>query len=285
MRLIGLVALLALGLGLAGRAGGAGPPAQLFVTAYDTRPGAVAETEVDLRLAGPTSVVSVDVPAGYGLDGSAPSGTVVGTVTTCAAGGARATATLLTAEPGTHAAVWSGGTSSVLVDPVAGGGYRLALGLPAGTVDVDLDLDGALTNPPLTGPATWRALVTRTDGSRAEARSVVGIPQTLGLRASFVGRLILRGRLRSGGRPRPRVDVHFAVATRPDLSDARDVGSARTRADGSYALTRPFPRGRVARPLTVIAYVNFYAAGCAGCAAQSTAPPPAELVSLTIPGR
>ena len=140
--------------------------------------------------------------------------------------GASSTARLLTAEPGTHASVWVGGPLRVLVDAVPGGGFQLTFGPPAGTVDVDLDLDGVLTNPPGPGQATWRAVVT-TGAGTVEARSVVGIPQTLGFRARFAGRLVLRGRLLSARAPRHGVDVHFAIATNDDLSEARDLGTAR----------------------------------------------------------
>jgi hypothetical protein len=136
--------------------------------------------------------------------------------------------------------------------------------------------------------ATWRAFVSTGNGT-VETRSVVGIPQTLGFRARFAGRAVLRGRLVSAGAPRRGVTVHFALATKPDLGDARDLGVARTRADGTYALALPFTRTRVRQHLTLIAYVNFYDGPCtapaAGCTAQSTAPPPAELASLTIPAR
>ena len=276
-----LIVLLA-ALVLAARAGGAEPPAQLFVMAYDTTPGAVAETDIDLVLAAPASAVSVVVPAGYRRDAAAPAGAAVGTAILRTAPGRAATVTLRADEPGTHAAVWVGGLLTVLVDAVSGGGLQLTFGPPVGAVNVDLDLDGVLTNPPAPGHATWCAVVT-TGGGTVEARSVVGIPQTLGFRARFAGRLVLFGRLLSAGAPRRAVDVHFAIATNDDLSDARDLGTVPTRADGTYSLTRSVPRHRTAQRLTLIAYVNFYVGPCPGCAVQSTTPPPAELVSLTVP--
>ena len=172
----------------------------------------------------------------------------------------------------------------MLVDAVPGGGFQLTFGPPAGTVDVDLDLDGVLTNPPGPGQATWRAVVT-TGAGTVEARSVVGIPQTLGFRARFAGRLVLRGRLLSARAARHGVDVHFAIATNDDLSEARDLGTAETHADGTYSLTRSFPRKRTPQHVTLIAYVNFYVGPCRGCVVQSTTPPPAEFVSLTVPKR
>jgi hypothetical protein len=148
-----------------------------------------------------------------------------------------------------------------------------------------------LINPAVPGEATWRASVT-TGGTTVETRSVVGIPQTLGLRAAYLvrtSRLALRGRVVSAGRPRRGVTVRFALATTADLSNPRELGAARTRADGTYALTLPVARRRARQRLTLIAYVNFYAGPCtepaAGCVAQSIAPPPAELASLTIPER
>jgi hypothetical protein len=280
MLLIVLVAALV----FAARGGGAEPPAQLFVMAYDTTPGAVAETDVDLLLAAPASAVSVVVPAGYRFDATAPAGKVVGTAILRTATGASTTATLRADEPGMHAAVWAGGPLTVLVDAVSGGGFKLAFTPPAGTVDIDVDFDGLLTNPPGPGRVTWRALVT-TGAGTVEARSAVGIPQTLGFSARFAGRLVLRGRLLSAGAPRRGVDVHLAIATNDDLSDARDVATARTRADGTYSFTRSFPRKPTAQRVTLIAYANFYVGACPGCVVQSTAPPPAAVVSLTVPKR
>ncbi len=294
MRSLLLVTMLALALP-AGAAPAGAPPAQLFVFAYDTAPGATAETDVDLSLNGAAGVVTEEVPAGYRLDLSAAPGTVVGSAIVRAP--EPVSASLLAADPasfaadgcavGRHAAVWTAGALTVFVDPIDGA-YRLTFCPPGQAVDVDLDLEGVLTNPIAPGLTTWRAFVSTGDHT-VETRSVVGIPQTLGFRARFAGRLVLRGRLVSAGAPRRGVTVHFAIATRADMSDARDLGAARTRADGTYALALPFARTRVRQHLTLIAYVNFYAGPCAvpaaGCTAQSTAPPPAELASLTIPAR
>lgn len=273
MRLVVLVAALV----LAGPAGGAEPSVQLFVQAYDTRPGADAETDVDLVLSGAGRVVTVDVPAGYRLDVATPPGTVVGSAIVRAP--QPVSARLVASSPGIHAAVWTAGTLTVAIDLV-GGAHRLTLDPPTGAEEVDLDLLGVLRNPAAPGLATWRAAA-----GAVEARSTVGIPQSLGFRPAYADRLLLSGRLRSAGKPRRGVNVHFAVATNDDLSDVRDFGTARTRADGTYSLARPFRRVRTAQHLTLIAYVNFYTARCDGCAAESTAPPPAELVSLTIPPR
>ncbi len=91
--------------------------------------------------------------------------------------------------------------------------------------------------------------------------------------------------------PRAQVNVHVAAATRADLSDAQDLGVARTRADGSYSLRKTVARKRTKQRLILIAYVNFYVGDCSdppllpgGCAEQSIAPPPAQLTTLTIPG-
>ena len=265
----------------------------MFVLAYDTAPGAASETDVDLSLNGSAGVVTEEVPAGYRLDLSASPGTVVGSAIVRAP--APVSASLLAADPtsfvangcaaGLHAAVWTAGALTVYVDLI-GGAHRLTFCPPDRTVDVDLDLEGVLTNPNPAGMASWRAFVT-SGQSTVETRSVVGIPQTLGFRATFAGRLVLRGRLVSAGGPRRGVTVHFALATRPDLGDARDLGAARTRGDGTYALALPFARTRVRQHLTLIAYVNFYDGPCAvpaaDCTAQSTAPPPAELASLHDP--
>lgn len=293
-----LVLLTALVLALAAGGRSATPPAELFVLAYDTAPGATAETDIDLSLNTAAGVVTEDVPAGYRLDLSAPPGAVVGSAIVRAP--EPVSASLLAADPasfaadgcssGRHAAVWTAGLLTVFVDPVDGTN-RLTFCPPAHTVDVELDLEGVLTNPAVSGEATWRAFVT-TGQTRFETRSVVGIPQRLGLRAAYLmrtSRLALRGRVVSAGTPRRGVTIRFALATRADLSDTRNLGAARTRADGSYALTLPFARMRARQHLTLIAYVNFYAGPCAkpsaGCGAQSIAPPPAEVVSLTVPGR
>ena len=273
MRIVVLLAALV----LAAPAGGSEPPVQLFVQAFDTRPGAVAETDVDLVLSGGGGAVTIDVPAGYRLDVAARPGTVVGSATLRAP--RPASARLVAAAASGHAAIWTAGSLMVLVDRVADE-YRLAFTPPAGAEEIDLDLLGVLTNPAAPELVTWRAVV-----GGIEARSVVGIPQTLGFRAGYEGGLRLHGRLRSAGKPRRGVIVHFAVATSPDLSDARDVGAARTQVDGTYSLTHSFPRVRAAQHLTLIAYVNFYAGSCDRCVPQSTAPPPADVVSLTIPPR
>lgn len=296
MRSLVLLAALVLAVPAAGRS--ATPPAELFVLAYDTAPGATAETDVDLSLNVAADVVTETVPAGYRLDLSDSPGTVVGSAIVRAP--EPVSASLLAADPasfaangcavGRHSAVWTAGALTVFVDPM-GNTYRLTFCPPEQTVDVDLDLQGVLNNPAVPGTTTWRAFVTA-GRNTIETRSAVCIPQTLGLRAAYLARtsrLALRGRLLSAGTPRRGVTVRFALATRADLRDARDFGAARTRADGTYALTLPFARTRVRQRLTLIAYVNFYAGACAepsaGCVAQSIAPPPAELVSLTIPGR
>lgn len=285
--LAGLVLVLPAGGGSA-----ATPPAGLFVLAYDTTPGAVAETDVDLALNTAAGSVSEFVPAGYALDLGAAPGTVVGSATV--RGPDPFADTLLVVDPaafvdescaeGAHAAVWTAGPLTVFVDP-ADVGYRLTFCPPDGTADVDLDLRALLTNPATPGSAVWRAVVATGDGS-IETRSVVAFPQTLDFRASVLAGpswLVLHGRLLSAGKARAAVTVHFAVATRADLGDARDLGAARTRTDGSYALRRPYPRTLANRRLTLIAYVNFYVQPCSNCAGQTLAPPPAELVSVTVP--
>jgi hypothetical protein len=286
-----LLAALVLALPAGGRSATA-PPAELFVFAYDTTPGAVAETDVDLSLNATAGSVSEYIPAGYGLDLDAAPGAVVGSATVH--GPEPFSDSLLAADPaafteescaeGIHAAVWTAGPLTVFVDP-ADDGYQLTFCPLDEAADVDLDLRGVLTNPAVPGLAVWRAVVAAGDSS-IEARSVVAFPQTLGFRASVAARpsrIALRGRLLSAGKARAGINVRFAIATRADLSDARDLGAARTRADGSYTLTRPLPHTRVKRRLTLIAYVNFYVQPCADCAGQTIAPPPAELVSVTVP--
>jgi hypothetical protein len=329
MRLfLALLAALALA-GPAGSRATAEPPAELFVFPFDTTPGAAAETDVDLSLPDSSGLaiaaVTEYVPAGYTVALDRPPGTSVGTATLFVAGQLDpVSAGLFTADPtqlatdscapGLHAGVWTAtldsGPLTIFVDPTSGdesarGAYRLVYCLPAPEasriVDVDLDLHGVLTNAAAGGLLTWRAVVTPygpgtvtplTD-SAFEVRSIVGLPQILGFRPGFAPRtnaLMLRGRLVSVGAPRRGINIHFAVATRADLTDAQDLGVARTRADGTYSLQRAFARKRAKQQLILIAYVNFYVGACSdpplapgGCAEQSIAPPPARFVTLTIP--
>ncbi len=320
--LLALVAALFLA-GPAGSRATADPPAELFVFPFDTTPGLAAETDVDLSLPGSSNLaiasVTEYVPTGYTVALDRPPGTSVGSATVFVAGRREpVSAGLFTADPaqftddscapGLHAGVWTATLDSapltIFVDPTSGdetarGAYRLVYCLPAPgasrVVDVDLDLHGVLTNPAAGGLLTWRAIVTPTEGIPFEIRSIVGLPQILGFRPSFAARtntLTLRGRLVSAGAPRPGVNVHFAVATRADLSDARDLGAARTRADGTYSLASTVARTTTKQQLILVAYVNFYVGACSdppllagGCAEQSIAPPPARFASLTVPRR
>jgi hypothetical protein len=321
-----LLLALAAALVLAAPAGGsstAGPPAELFVLPFDTTPGAVAETDVDLSLPGSSSLaiasVTTYVPAGYTAALDSQPGTAVGSATVLVGSRPdRIAAGLFTADPaafsndacapGLHAAVWTAALHAfpltVFVDPTAGdvsarGAYRLVYCLPGSqdprVTDVDLDLRSSLSNPARAGLATWRAFVTPSTGAAFEIRSIVALPQLLGLRPGFsprTGVLTLSGRLVSAGSPRPGINVHLALASRADLSDARDLGIARTRGDGSYSLGTIVVRKKTVQLLTLIAYVNFYAGACSdppllpgGCAGQSIAPPPARVASVTIPRR
>ncbi len=309
MRLPTLLAALLAAAAPAVRGAGPASPASLYVFPLDTTPGATAETDVDLVLHVPTASLTVYVPAGYALDFARAPGTVLGSATVLAAAGRPESALLLSSgrvtadacAPGTHAAVWSAGpVLTVFVDPTAAderslGAYKLVSCPAPGTDDVDLDLRNALVNPTGRAELTWRALVAPSAGTPFEIRSIVAVPQTLSLRTAFASRtrtLTLSGKLLFAGLPRPGINVHLAVAARPDLADAQELGIPRTRADGSFALRRVFGRPAAAQHLTVIAYVNFYAGPCsdpplvpAGCAEQSVAPPPARIAAVTIPKR
>jgi hypothetical protein len=220
--------------------------------------------------------------------------------------------------PGTHAGVWTAALTvsgaalplTIFVDPTTGdeaarGGYRLDYCLPAlgdtRIVDVDLDLQHVLTNAVAGGLLTWRAVVTPYQPGTGtplptgafEVRSIVSLPQILSFRPAFTAKtnvLTLNGRLVSAGTPRSGINIHFAVATRVDLSDARDLGVIQTQADGRYVFKKKMPRKKTAQRLILIAFVNFYVGDCVdppllpgGCAEQSTAPPPAHFAALTIP--
>ena len=251
--------------GLAATSPPAKPAAQLFVSAPDTRPGVSAETDIDLTLAAPTGSVDVYVPPGYTIDLGARPGTVIGTARTTVA------SSLVVAAP----RVWKTTGLSVSVERTNDGGYRLECSLARPVREVELDIQQSLTNPPR-GIATWRAF-----SGGVEARSVVAYPQLL-TASGTVSRGTLRasGRLLFAGKPRPDVNVHIAVATREDFADARELGVARTRNDGRYDFRATFPPKP--RQLLLIAYVNFYDAACPdpGCAAESIAPPPAEVVAV-----
>jgi hypothetical protein len=234
------------------------------VTAFDTRSGALAETDLDLTLPSAAGPVSILVPPGYAVDLARRPGTVVGSATVTV-GGARRSAVLF-AGPG----AW---TSSLLEVTVSGD--RLTFTPPAGATEVELHVQGVLTNPAAATVAVWRAVT-----GKVEARSVVPLPQRLGLRAVWShGRVALRGRLVAAGHARPGVNVHLAMAPGDDLTKAREIGVARTGADGSFALSY----ATKSRPLTALAYVNAYVVACAKpCVSETVAAPPAETVA--VPG-
>jgi len=249
---------------LASTSTAAKPAAGLYVTALDTRPGLAAETDVELKLPGPSAIVDVFVPPGYGIELDARSGTVIGTART------PVVSTLVATAPG----LWKATGLTVDAARSSDGGYRLEYRLAKPAREVGLDLQRGVTNPP-GGVATWRAFV-----GELELRSVVAFPQLLTVR-STVTRSALRagGRLVFAGKPRPGVNVHIAVATREDFADARELGMARTGPDGRYRLRAAL--GRKAGQLLVIAYVNFYDAACSEpCLGETISPPPAAIAAL-----
>ena len=236
MRLLGLVSVL---LALAG----GGKRTQLFVWPLVTTPGAPAETDVEV--ANPPSALAIELPDGYDIAASAP-GTVVGSATIRFAGGRQTSATLLAAEAG-----WVGGGLTIAIDS-----GEIHCELPPGTVDVELDLRHALTNPGEPGIYVWRA---------GDASSAVALPQSLTLRARHAaGQLVVAGRLVAAGRPRAGVNVHVDVSSSPDFATHAE-SVARTRADGSFTLRIP----QRAATEYVVASVSFYAAET-----ETVAPPP-----------
>jgi hypothetical protein len=75
------------------------------------------------------------------------------------------------------------------------------------------------------------------------------------------------------------VNVHLALAPGDDLTKAREIGVARTGADGGFSLSYA-PKGR---PRTALAYVNPYLTPCAKpCVSETVAPPPAETVAVSF---
>jgi hypothetical protein len=247
MRLLWLVSVL---FALAGTAGGASRPTQLFVWPLATTPGSAAETDVEV--ANPPPALTIELPDGYGVAAS-PAGTVVGAVTIRFARGRQTSATLLAAGSG-----WVGGGLTIAVDS-----GRLRCDLPPATVDLELDLRHALTNPGAPGIYVWRA---------GDASSAVALPQSLTLRARHsAGQLDVGGRLIAAGRPRAGVNVHVDVSPNPDFATHTEW-VAKTRTDGSFALRLP----RRATTEYVVASVSFYAAGT-----ETIAPPPAAYAVTT----
>jgi hypothetical protein len=244
MRLVGLLWLV---LALAGSAGGAPRPTELLVWPLLTKPGAPAETVVEVT--NPPSSLSIALPAGYGVLASPP-GTVVGVSTIRFAGGRRTSATLVAAPGG-----WLAGGLTIAFDS-----HRLSCTLPPGTADVEIDLRRALTNPATPGIYVWR-----TGG----ATSAVALPQALILRARFTGgQLVVTGRLVAAERPRAGVKVHVDVSPGPDFATFAE-SIVTTRLDGSFTLRQRRGTGIA----YVVASVSFYAAG-----AETIAPPPSAYV-------
>lgn len=281
-----LLVVLAAALVLAAPVGGAprpAPRAELFVNPLDTRPGVAGETDVDLSLAAPTTSVTEYVPAGYTLALDRRPGTAIGSATVITPR-ARTTAILFTTA---HAGEWAAGRLAVLVDRTTDG-YELTFSPPADAIDVDLDLRGVLANPAAPSILTWQAIVTPARGPAFEVRSIVGVPQTLTLLPRPGAALTLRGRLLFADQPRPGVNVHLAVATREDLTDAREIGVATTRPDGRYIFRRALDPVKRTQ-LFLIASVNFYESACSGpssapggCADQSIAPPPSAFTAISV---
>ena len=231
--------------------------------------------------------------------------------------------------PGSHAAAWNAIFSidgqalplTIFVDPTGGdelarGSYKLVYCLPSPSVaveqgglpggarisDLDLDLRGVLTNPVPASQLVWRALVTPYaigTGTAApdqafEIRSLVFLPQVLTAKASFdskKGTVVVTGKLIGAGAPRGAVRVHVIVGVRADLSDARELGVASTKSDGTYSVIKKVARKKAAQRLILIAFVNFYDAGCGqppplvtvGCLDQTIAPAPPHFGSVRVP--
>lgn len=225
--------------------------------------------------------------------------------------------------PGAHAAAWVAplplgldlGTLTVVffVDPAgptdpAGSAFRIVACLPSPELPVSegglaggkrllglgLDLRGLVTNPP-SGTHTWRLLVTpygpgsaATDPASAfEARALVPLPQVLTVRTSYLVRsktLLIRGRLLAAGKPRAGAAV--TIGPGPGV----ELGTARTRADGTFSLRARVAQARRPKTLQLRADVAVEAGPCseppllaAGCAAQSIAPPPPLRFAAAIP--
>jgi hypothetical protein len=231
--------------------------------------------------------------------------------------------------PGPHVAAWSAvfalsGQSfplTIFADPTSGeelarGSYKLVYclpspsipvdqgGMPAGArvVDVDLDLRGVFTNPPAGGQLLWRAIVipyaagtgTAAPDQAFEVRSLVFLPQVLTAKASYnvkKGAVVVNGKLIAAHAPRGAVKVHIVVGAHADLSDARELGTAQTKRNGTFSLVKKVARKKAVQRLTLVAYVNPYDAGCGqpaalavgGCLDETIAPAPPVVGTVTIP--
>jgi len=225
--------------------------------------------------------------------------------------------------PGPHAAAWLAplplgldlGTLTVVffVDPAgtedaARGAFRLVACLPSPELPVSqgglaggrrllglgLDLQGVLTNPPA-GTHTWRLFVTPyapgsaslDPGASFETRALLPLPQSLTVKTSYLAKtrtLLISGRLLAAGRPRAGAAV--TVSSAPGF----ELGSARTGADGRFALRTRIAQKRRPQTLRLVADVALEARPCAeppllsgGCAAESVSPPPSTPFTATIP--
>ncbi len=203
----------------------ADPTTALAVRAFQTTPGAAADTEIEVFAPAsvPIAAVTIYVPAGYRITLPGANAKVGdAAVQFRSSGGSNQAGAVVTADdparhtadacaPGTHAGVWLlsatvGGRGLVIpiyVDPATAdvapkAAYSLKLCLDAATAagfvfeEVDIDLPQVLTNPSTATAYVWRALLTPygagevPDAARTvEAQSLVPLPHRLTLGARY----------------------------------------------------------------------------------------------------
>ena len=218
--------------------------------------------------------------------------------------------------PGSHAAFWTASfkaqgkshTFRVYVDATTGGdtalgAYKLVTCFEPPSTGLQLSLfdiafpGGSVFTAPKNGTYLWRTFITPYAGDTSnlgatfEARTRVLIPHVLTVRVRYrtkTQRLLVSGRLTGLGRARPNVRITVWAGARSD--DLRGFGTAKTRRDGRYSVTRRVREGRRARLLQVWVFEREPYARCvepstapAGCVDESLSPPLAQHRQARIP--
>ena len=335
VRLAALGAALAAALALGGAAPASHrPPLELHVFPERTTLGRPAQHGLEVRIASEaraTASLTLYAPPGYGIDLGIPAGVRLGTARLALVGKEpgvdvitplEATVTVAdparyAADPGAqacasgHAAVWEltalGQAFPFFVDRTSGteaelGAYRLrtCFGSSVAVTEIDIELEGGLTNPSDRGTYTWRAFVTPyapagtpDAAGTIEARALVPFPQTLTVNRSYrpgTRTLVVSGRVTAAGEPRDGVTVRLQAGPGPDPESLEGLAVLTTDDAGGYVYRRRIPRKRTDQVLFILAYVNPYAGECSGpspapggCVDETLSPPPPRFVRVVIP--
>jgi hypothetical protein len=287
--------------------------------------------DTSARVGTPTGIVDLSV-----LDDTSPTGTFRAGELTAADPALGTDASAQACAPGPHVAVWTGAfktggppfSLSFFLDPTSAadaslGAYKLTTcfpspylppeqgGAPAGMQVVGLSLLTTFTSAPAAGTYVWRVFVTPfvyggavpDDVSTFEARTHMLFPYVVTMRAAYQPRsdtIVASGRVLALGKPRAGVKVVLFAERLGGPADAltfAEVGKARSRADGTFAVREP--RKRVLAPgdsgkLEISALVDALRESCsppsvapAGCVSDSLSQPmtPFPGVKVTIPAR